>query len=90
MDTKTLVVGQRVTIASGCYAFSGEPVVTEVGPDGYVVGGCRFDDEGVSCDGTGTFEGGPWTIVDLCDHALDSDEHHCKRCWSVLIPWKTA
>jgi hypothetical protein len=39
-------------------------------------------------DGNGTYECGPWIIVDICPHVLDSDGYHCTRCWTMMIPWE--
>jgi hypothetical protein len=68
MDTKTLVVGQDVYIESGVYGCKGK--VVKVTPSGVnvqtdKVGLLRFDNEGKTCDGNGTFECGPWCIDDM-------------------------
>jgi hypothetical protein len=90
---KTLVVGQEVSVSSGAYTLAGKAVVVKVTSSGVEVQEghgwvLKFDNEGVACDGAGTFEGGPWIIEDICPHVLASDGHHCTRCWTVMIPWE--
>jgi hypothetical protein len=68
MDTKTLVVGQDVSIRSGCYGGKGKVVrVTTSGVDvqtDWIGGGLfRFDNDGKGCDGKATYECGPWYVV---------------------------
>jgi hypothetical protein len=94
MGMKTLVVGQKVDIASGCYVTEGgtavditpESVSVQVVRNGRIWGTIRFDNEGMSCDGSGTFKCGPWFITDICPHVLDSDGYHCRRCWYPMVP----
>lgn len=74
-DTKTLVVGQEVCLASGPYTCRGK--VVEVTPEGVVVQATeqqnitstgdlfRFDKNGKGLDRWGTFECGPWDITAL-------------------------
>lgn len=70
IDIKTLVVGQQVHIVSGdTYYRKGEvvkitPSHVYVLPDEYTETLWRFDNDGKSCDGVGTPEGGPWYIID--------------------------
>ena len=78
MDTKTLLVGQKVYLESGCYGDTGTVVELDVDwrvrhnviPSGMDVqaeheGLLRFDDGGTQCEGNGTFECGPWHIDDM-------------------------
>jgi sRNA-binding protein len=68
VDTKTLVVGQKVWMKSGIYY--GEGKVAKVTSDGVTVqtdiGPWRFDNDGKNkaCEGNSTFEYGPWYIID--------------------------
>jgi hypothetical protein len=64
MDTTKLVVGQDVDLTSGIYWAPGKVVkVTPEGEEVQVMHGIlHFDNEGKSCDGEGTHEGGPWYI----------------------------
>ncbi len=75
MDTKTLVVGQEVYMHSGVYGIKGR--VVRVAPTGVEVQTVmqsnitalgellRFDNEGKQCDGSGTFECGPWELDEI-------------------------
>jgi hypothetical protein len=97
---KSLVVGQVVDLSSGVYGQSGK--VVEVTPEGVSVQTfhhkyrfdytppeiLHFSDKGQGLDDEGTFEEGPWIIVDICPHLPASDGHHCTRCWTVMIPWE--
>jgi len=70
VDTKTLVVGQDVSISSGGFYYNRGKVV-EVSPSGVGVHvpnmGCvlRFDSEGKGCDANQTPECGRWYIDDI-------------------------
>ena len=67
MDTKTLVVGQDVYMVSGVYLDQGKVVrITTSGLDVQAVHGglVRFDSDGKECDGGGTYECGPWELVE--------------------------
>lgn len=76
MDTKTLVIGQDVCMVSGVYMHKGKvsrvmppktahPVylgtVVEVQTVDDLI---HFDRYGEACDGKGTYECGPWELVD--------------------------
>jgi hypothetical protein len=66
IDMKTLVVGQNVSMSSGCYRQFGK--VAKVTPEGVEVqvhpggGIARFDNEGEGRPGNSTFECGLWYI----------------------------
>jgi hypothetical protein len=64
MDVTKLVVGQDVTMLSGCYYCWGK--VVEVTPDGVTVqtkdGLFSFDSKGKSSDCRATYECGAWYI----------------------------
>lgn len=67
MNTKTLVVGQRVVMRSGCYGYEG--AVIRVGPLGVDVQTdegelFQFDQKGLERDGKSTYECGLWEIDD--------------------------
>jgi hypothetical protein len=66
--SRTLVVGQWVSMSSGCYYNRGK--VVRVTPEGVEVQAnfaviLRFDNEGKGRPGSGTFECGPWFIDDM-------------------------
>lgn len=68
MDTKTLVVGQEVYMESGIYANNGH--VVNVTPEGVEVYSrfthelLRFYTDGKGWDVDGTYECGPWELMD--------------------------
>ena len=75
MDTKTLVVGQKVRVVSGVY-LGGEGTVIKITPWGVDVqldgehlwelkGVWGFNKDGKECNGHGTYECGPWELDDI-------------------------
>jgi hypothetical protein len=73
MDTKTLVVGQKVFMGSGG-VYGQEGTVERVSPDGVEVRVSlpqslpgpllHFDKDGKGRDDEGTYECGPWRLAD--------------------------
>jgi hypothetical protein len=68
MSAKTLVVGQIVYMGSGVYANKG--VVVKASPEGYEIYSrfthelLRFYPDGKGWEADGTFECGPWELLD--------------------------